>query len=112
MTHRQTQHSVAKGGLGSELDKSDGADDPRTYILEFPGKTGPRPCPVEGCSGRTLTRTAMRVNFWHWHVRDTMVILEEGNLPHPRCPLCDILVPLKALNGTHRGTSQCKQSGA
>ena len=30
-----------------------------------------------------------------------MVILEEGNLPHPWCPLCDILVPWKALNRTH-----------
>ena len=49
----------------------------------------------------------MRVHFWHRHVRDTMVILEEGNLPHLWCPLCDIMVPRKALNGTHRRTSQC-----
>ena len=31
-----------------------------------------------------------------------MVILEEGNLPHPRCPLCDMLVPWRALNGTQK----------
>ena len=49
----------------------------------------------------------MRVNFWHRHVSGTVVILEEGNLPHPRFPLCDILVPWKALNGTHRRTEQC-----
>ena len=38
-----------------------------------------------------------------------MVILEEGNLPHPRCPLCDMLASWKALNGTHRSTAQCNR---
>ena len=46
----------------------------------------------------------MRVNFWQRHVRDTVVILEEGNLPHPQLPLCDMLVPRKDLNGTHKRT--------
>ena len=49
----------------------------------------------------------MRVHFLHWHVLDTVVILEEGNLPHPRCPRCDILVPRRALNGRHPSTAQC-----
>ena len=109
MTHRQTQHGVAKGGLGSEGDEADGGgDDPRTYRMTFPMRVGPRPCPVEGCSGRASTRTTMRVHFWHRHVRDTVLILEEGNLPHPRCPLCDMLVLWKALNGTKQahGTVQ------
>ena len=53
-----------------------------------------------------LTWMAMRVHFWHRHVRDTVVILEEVNLPRPWCPLCDMLVLWKALNGTHRCTSQ------
>ena len=68
-------------------------------------KAGRRPCPVKGCSGWVLTRTEMRVNFWHWHVRVTMVILEEGNPPHPWCPLCDMLVTLKSLNGAHQCTA-------
>ena len=51
----------------------------------------------------------MRVNFWNRHVRDTVVILEESNLPHPRCPLCDMLVPWKDLNGMHRRTAQCNR---
>ena len=25
------------------------------------------------------------MNFLYWHMQDTMVILEEGNLPHPWC---------------------------
>ena len=52
-------------------------------------------------------RTAMRVHFWHRHVRDTVVILEEGKLPHPWCPIYEMLVTWKALNGNHRRTAQC-----
>ena len=48
----------------------------------------------------------MQVHFWNRHVRDTVVILEEGNLPHPQCPLCDMLVPWQSLNGSHNCTSQ------
>ena len=59
---------------------------------------GTRECPVEGCPGRTGTRTAMRVHFWRRHVWDIVIILEEGNLPHPRCSRCDMLVPWRYLN--------------
>ena len=75
--------------------------------MAFLTREGPRTCQVEGFSGRASTRAAMRVQFWHRHVRDNVVILEEVNLPHPRCPLCDMLVPWKALNGMHRLTAQC-----
>ena len=51
----------------------------------------------------------MRVHFVHRHAQDTVVILEEGNLPHPRYPRCDLQVPTKALNGHHLGTVQCKK---
>ena len=50
----------------------------------------------------------MRVHFVHRHVHDTVVILEEGNLPLPRLPRCDLQVSRKALNGRHLGTSQCR----
>ena len=49
----------------------------------------------------------MRVHFMHRHIQETVVMLEEGNLPHPRCPRCDMQVPKKALNGRHLGTVQC-----
>ena len=48
----------------------------------------------------------MRVHFMHRHVQETVVMLEEGNLPLPRC---DLQVPRKALNGRHLGTLQCKK---
>ena len=49
----------------------------------------------------------MRVHFLHWHVQDTVVMLDEGNFPHPWCARCDMQVPRNALNGHHRGTAQC-----
>ena len=64
--------------------EKDGGDKPRTFRMKFPEKSGPRPCPVEGFSDQAVMKTAMRVNLWHRHVRDTVVILEEGNLPHPQ----------------------------
>ena len=49
---------------------------------------------------------AMWVHFFHWYVRDTVIILEEGNLPHPWCPRCDMLVPWRALHGWNLAISQ------
>ena len=51
----------------------------------------------------------MRVHFVYRHVHATVVMLEEGNLPLPRCPRCDLQVPRKALNERHLGTFQCKK---
>ena len=79
------------------------------YRMDFPAKGGPRSCLVEGCPGRAMTRTAIRVHFLHRHVRNTFVILEEGNPPHPQCPRCDMLVPCCALNGRHFATTQCER---
>ena len=39
----------------------------------------------------------MRVHFLHQHVLDTVFIMEEGNLPHPRCTRCGMLVSPGAL---------------
>ena len=72
-------------------------------------KDGRRQCPVEGCPGVSATRAAMRVHFVHRHVHDTVVMLEEVNLPLTRCPRCDLQVTRKALNGRHLGTLQCKK---
>ena len=38
-----------------------------------------------------------------------MIILEEGNLPHPRCSRCDMLVPWQALNGRHHNTTMYRK---
>ena len=79
------------------------------YKMNFPTKGGRRQCPVEGCPGVSETRAAMRVHFVHRHVHETVVILEEGNIPLPRCPRCDLQVSMKALKGRYLETNQCKK---
>ena len=51
----------------------------------------------------------MRVHFWRRHVWDTIIISEEGNLPHPRCKNCNMFVPWWALNSRHKSTMMCKR---
>ena len=51
----------------------------------------------------------MWMHFVHRHVQDIVVMLEEVNLHHSRCPRCDLQVPSKALNGRYLGTAQCKK---
>ena len=91
--HCQTQNGVEKGAMGQEGNREGGGDVPRTYRMAVTTNARTRHFPVEGFSGQTTTWTSMRVHFWHRHVQDTVVILEEGNLPHTRCSLCNILVP-------------------
>ena len=64
---------------------------------------------MEGCPGRAGTWTTMRMLFCSRHVREIVIILEEGNLPHPRCSRCDMLVPCRALNGRHHATAMCRK---
>ena len=83
--HPMKQHEKAKEDKWSWTDAATGGGgEPHTYRIELPTKGGTREFPVEGCPGRAGTRTTMRVHLWRRHVRDVVIILEEGNLPHPR----------------------------
>ena len=66
------------------------AGKPQTYRISLPNVAGPRDFPVEGYKGRAVTRTGIHVHLLHRHIQDTVVILEEGSLTHPRCPCCDM----------------------
>ena len=68
-------------------------EEPWTYRMVFPTAGGMRNCPVEGCPGRAATRTTMRVKFLHRHVRDTVVILEEGTPPTHGAPAATCWYP-------------------
>ena len=86
-SHLMTQHGKAAPWRHLWAPQTTGG--PRTYKMHFP--TGSRrQCPVEGCPGVYVTRAAMWVHFVHRHVHDTVLILEEGNLPLPQCPRCDL----------------------
>ena len=97
-SHLMTQHGRAAGKRRQWITPAAGSG-PHSYRISFPENRGPHKCLVEGCPGRVVTRTAMRVNFVHWHVLDVVVILEEVKFPHPRCARCDMQVPRRALNG-------------
>ena len=104
-SHLMTQHGRVAETRQSSRNPAAG-DGPQTFRMIFPAKGGPRSCPVEGCPGRADTRTAIRVHFLQRHVLKTVVILEEVNLPHPRCARCDMLVPRQDLNGSHPAIAQ------
>ena len=59
----------------------------------LPGQGSPAELPSGGMPGASSDEYGMQVHFLHRHVLDTVVILEEGNLPHPRCTRCDMMVP-------------------
>ena len=37
--------------------------------------------------------------------------MEEGNLPQPQCPQCNMMVPWHTLNRKHLATAQCAKGG-
>ena len=75
--------------------------------MAFPNVGGPQAGPFEGCRGKAETRTAIRFHFLHRHVRYTVIILKDVNIPHLRCPRCEMLVTWNSLNGQHVTTAQC-----
>ena len=80
---------------------------PKMYRMSFLSAEVPRNGPVEGCRGRASTRSALGVNFLHRHIRETMLILEDDNLPYPLCPPFYIMLPLTSLNGKNTTIAQC-----
>ena len=105
-SHLMNRHGKAAERRHLWAPQTDGGA--RTYKMSLPAKGGRGQCPVEGFPGVLSTRTAMQVQFVHQHVHDTVVMLEEGNLPLPRCPRCNLQVSSKALNGRHLETIQCR----
>ena len=77
------------------------------YCIYFKNATGTQDCPVKGCEGSMAKSMGMRIHFLHRHVRNTVIFLEEGNLPRPRYPLCDLLVTWAASNIFHPNNVQC-----
>ena len=89
---KMTQHGQAAEARQSWKTLAMG-EEPRKYCMAFPFKGGPQRYPAEGCEDQAATRTAMGVHFLYWRVLDTVVILEEVNLPYQQCNRCNILVP-------------------
>ena len=70
-------------------------------MVSFPRAARSIRCPVEVCEGQETTRTNLWIHFVHRHVRDTIVMMEEGDRPHPRCLVCDMFILWVELNRRH-----------
>ena len=95
--------------LDLEISGRPPAGEPQTCCIKFSSKVGPWDCPVKRCKGMTYIMTGLYVQLLHSHVQGTMINLGEGNLTHPRCNCCDMIVPWAALNGLHPNIPQCKK---
>ena len=95
--HQKNQHDVDSGDRRQQ-ETPPPYGEPQTHHMSFPATSGPQECLVEESRGRAATRKLTRVSFMPRHVRDTMTILLDENIPHPRFPRCNMLVPQKSLN--------------
>jgi hypothetical protein len=98
---------------GEVLDTEDGRPDdpgrqPALYRISFPKTVSSVVCPVEGCSGAATTRNNLRRHFAHRHYHDKLCILEEGQVPLPKCERCGMHVSYLALNRGHFDTAYCR----
>lgn len=106
--HMRTQH-----GLAGVIRQEDALPDLLpTYTVSFPRTATSIDCPVDGCVGKATSRNDLRRHFVHRHVQSTLVILEEGSAPLPRCELCDMFVTFAALNSGHQNTACCRKGRA
>ena len=116
----QCGKEMAHGSLPQHLLTQHGMIEDPTNWLDAPGRqpaayrvshpTGSRrKCPVDGCPGVSNSRDALRRHFLYRHPQDSLVILEEGSHPLPRCELCGMHVPYSALNGRHRHSRTCRE---
>ena len=100
--HGQTYHVKERPSQGMAPLTKPG---PRLYRVSLPRSTRSIGCPVGECEERATTCTNICIHFIHHHMRDTVMIMEEGNRPHPRCPYCDMSVPWAAINRRQPATS-------
>jgi hypothetical protein len=106
VSHMQTQHGVAAPDDIGHADAPGRA--PAVYRVSFPRALRVRECPVEGCPGSAVSTSSLRRHFMHRHPSDTLVILEEGSVPLPRCEHCGMHVPAAALSSGHYQTAVCR----
>ena len=96
------------GGAGDEVEGRVREGTTVQYRVSFTTILARLRCHVEGCRGSASSRTNLRVHFSHRHSKYSIVILEEGNQPHPQCPQCEMFVPQEALNSAHQTSAMCQ----
>jgi Reverse transcriptase (RNA-dependent DNA polymerase) len=64
-------------------------------------------CPVLGCIFHTNKSYKMRQHFRNRHLESTIIIMEDGVNPLPKCPKCGIFQ--RDVGDRHQNTATCKQ---
>jgi hypothetical protein len=77
------------------------------YEISMPEYKQLSVCPVPGCNTTIQDRHGMRRHFLFRHYFDTIIILEEGQLP--RCENCGMFCTLSALASTHPESALCRE---
>ena len=67
--------------------------DPHNYLEYYHRETKEVDSLIGGYPGRASSCTKLRVHSIHHHVRDTILVLEEGKPPNPIFLRCNIFVP-------------------
>jgi hypothetical protein len=60
------------------------------YIVDFPVQNVQTICPVDNCLAQPKTQALLWWHFCSMHHEDTIIIVQEGELPH--CPNCQMFV--------------------
>ena len=102
--HRQSQHGI---GRGPQWEEKPPPTDPQTYQVSFPKTAELAECPVKIYRGWETRRNNIWIHFVYRLVRDTIIILEEVNRPHPHFPDWFMFVPWSELNKLHPNTALC-----
>ena len=98
--------------IGTQVNRTNNDDDETVtdvnicHEISVDG-TNETSCPVLNCSFHTSTSCKMRHHFRSRHVKDTIIILEEGAIPLPKCPKCGIFQ--KDVGSKHQQSASCKQ---
>ena len=82
-----TQHPVQLGvGTGDLSVPPPPPPDPHAYMITFHWVKREVDRPVVEFPGWASIKTSLQFHFMHHHVRDTVMVPEEGNLPEQKLP--------------------------
>ena len=102
--HMLSQHDVYQRPRKRQRLMEQQEQNPVTYRISHPGHAAVR-CPVPGCAAAPTSRQSLRVHFSHRHVRDVIIIEEEGAFP--RCGRCDMFVSPASISTSHPNSKMC-----
>ena len=81
--------------------------EPQLYRVSFSKLACYIGLPVRFCRVRAKKCTYLQIHYVSLHVQETVVMMEESNLPQRRCLVWNIIVLWELLNHCHSNTALC-----